>query len=278
VAVLLFAPYTWKRQALVAIGTAVIFSGVAFIILLIAPGNQVRRSRFPEGLSLSSLVNFTLDQSGRFLRRSSWFAVPALMGAAMGILWLHLRQTGHSTRPRWLAFARPAGLAIYISIAVLGLIAACLFAAGYAMTYAPPPRAYIVPRYGLILGASGIGFCVAVLSWRVVSLFLGNPFEQRVSRVVTFGMAGLTIAAAVVVAITFTQDTLQDSERMARFAQAWDALDARLQAEAAGASVVVEPFPVEFAEMVGVNRITVRAPSNSCVADFYGLASVRASR
>jgi hypothetical protein len=112
----------------------------------------------------------------------------------------------------------------------------------------------------------------------VVSLFLGNPFEQRVSRVVTFGMTGLTIAAAVVVAITFTQDTLQDSERLARFAQAWDALDARLQAEAAGTSVVVEPFPVEFAEMVGVNRITVRAPSNSCVAEFYGLSSVRASR
>jgi hypothetical protein len=89
--------------------------------------------------------------------------------------------------------------------------------------------------------------------------------------------AALSVAYILYVSFTFTQNTLQVSPRLNTFAAEWDELDTRLRQSPPNSSVVVDRFTVEFAEMIGVNRITVRAESNSCVADFYGLSSVRSS-
>lgn len=263
--VLLFAPRTWKSQALLLIGTALIFSGIAFLILLIAPGNDVRRSRFPDTPSLSSLLNFAYDQTLRFLRRSGWLLAPALIGAIVGALFVPVKK---------IPVLRLILLMVYMAAAVFLLIMACLFTAGYAMTYAPPPRAYIVPRYGLVLFASGVGLIMGMLVQALLTRYVPAVTTRT----------GLLWAAAAVatviilfVSLTFTLDTLDASPLLNSFAQEWDALDDRLRNETPGSSVVVDRFRVEFAEMIGVNRITVRALSNECVADFYGLASIRAS-
>jgi hypothetical protein len=265
VGVLLLAPSGRKRDTLLMLGSALVFIGIAFLILLIAPGNDVRRFRFPDTPSLMSLIGFTLDQSRRFLDHSitsiELFVAPVLVGAvAAGFLTI-----------RKVAWIRLALLIAFLGLSAFVIIAACLFTAAYAMTYAPPPRSYIVPRYALLIALLGIGFIVSVFLFRLV--------EWAWAKGVVALRVALAFATLVLmfIAVNSALDTFNTVPRLRTYAEEWDALDTRLQSAPSGGEVVVDRLSVEFAEMAQVNRITVREQSNTCVADFYDLSAVRAS-
>jgi hypothetical protein len=263
---ILFLPKSYRRTGMIIALVGLFFAGIAFLILLIAPGNNVRRSQFPESASLWSLIRFNFSEVQKFLNRSRYWITPLL---AFGVVGAWFRVSGFNLRrPAWWIL----GLIAFVIVSSGVLIYCGYFTGVYAMNYAPPPRSEIVMRTVFLSSLCAVG-------WLVGGLLIGVLSRNiRLAAVVL-----ITIGAAFFVVIdvaNMINSTVDDARRLAVFAQEWDALDNRLNAAAGDeeAAIVFSPFRVQLAEMAQLPAISSDPERNVCLRDFYQVGSIRAAR
>jgi hypothetical protein len=263
----LFLPKGYRRAGMTTAFVGLAFAGIAFLILLIAPGNEVRRSRFPESSPLWPLIQFNMTEVQKFLSRSRYWIAPLLAFGIVGA-WLRLFKPDIH-RGRWWAWL--AGLLVFLVLSGGVLIFCGYFAGVYAMNYAPPPRSEIVMRTVFLSTVCAVGWMTGTLT---VGLL---PISRRVMWPVLAIVSAVAVILVVTDVATMTNRTLDDARSIALYAQEWDALDRRLD-EVAGdesAAIVVEPFTVDFADMARVSKISSVPEQNVCLRDYYRIGSIR---
>jgi hypothetical protein len=265
----LFLPQRYRRTALITAFVGLIFAGIAFLILLIAPGNQVRRSRFTGTSPLWPLITFSFDELERFWNRTRYWlpsiAAFAVVGAWIRLVMPNVRRDGWWT-------VRMIGLIVFLTLCGVVLICCGYFTGAYAMNFAPPPRSEIVMRTAFLSASCAVG-------WLVGSLIAG--WTPR--RVMVPVLALLSLAAVFFVArdaVTMTNRTLSEARRLAIYAEDWDTLDRWIDASAGDptADILVQRFAIDFADMADLDPISTDPERNACIRDYYRVGSVRMAR
>lgn len=261
----------WKKQLLAYLGVGLVFSFIALLILAIAPGNIIRQSTFENRLSWAGIIFYTIRATILFLPISAGFfspfalLLPLFIGVTVGVLCIGLND-------KWRQYFRRRGLRWIIAIVVLGhvIIASCYFTALYSIWYLPPARAYIIPQYVLVLMMFACGLVAG----------MGLQWEYRVgSRWAIIWSGRLLIGASLLLGPALEALNLYNmGADMRTFADEWDLQDTnlrRLAAQQPDAVAIVAPLTVDLADYVDVKTLSPIAPDNRCVADYYGLKTIR---
>jgi hypothetical protein len=269
VASLVIAPTLWKRRLLIIFGTALVFSLISFLILLIAPGNVIRRSRFEDPLPPLRLIWFTLFATLTFIPTSVGFlspmavVTPLLVGGTLGLNAQPLTapQRSFVYRNRW-------RLILAVTFVGLILIAACFFAGIFAIATLPPARAYIVPQFALVITVTAIGYIAGMSLQRD---FGGSgkprPILAAIGR-------GLILVILLVGPLLSARETLSLVPAFSTFAAEWDARDALLRSAAQQAitPVAITPLTVDLATYADV---ITDEESPECFKTYYQLPELR---
>jgi hypothetical protein len=264
-ATLLIAPQSIKRSVLSLWVCGLVFAVIAFAILLLAPGNTIRRSYFPEVPSLAFLIENTVIFTVRFFVTSPLLLAPFLVGMGLSVWAVHA-PPGFS-KFRSLHRFRRTYITVFAGVVV---IAASFLAALYAMTFVPPPRAFIVPRYALVLMFVIVGYLVGTELREILSAVRRGPGLKLV-------LTGIALAFVGIQTLNTTRLTLEAVPGLSTFAQEWDARDAYLREQAAAAAmeVTLTPFTVNLAEWANVDDVGMDAGHTTCAAEFYGVGAIR---
>lgn len=272
-ACLLFAAPTWKRQALVIFASATVFAFIALMILYIAPGNAIRRDRFTLEDSYIKMVSDAFTGALAFIPTSAIILSPMaiisslVFGGFIGLNYVPLtpRQRVRVGREslRWLALTALVGFI---------LIFVCMLVAIVSINALPPPRGYIVPQTALILTAFAWGF--------IMGMGLQTSFADRASSNLMLAGRLLMVAVLILGPVLAAGRILANVPRMQTFAQEWDERNAEIETIAsqnADADVVIEPLTFDFADQVAVTALSTDIVQNICIADYYGVKSIRLS-
>jgi hypothetical protein len=265
----LFAPQHLRRTALILAGTGFAFAVTAFLILLIAPGNAIRRSRFDEPMSLTQVIGFTLYATVAFIPTSAGFLspmallTPLIIGGMLGLVEQPLELNGRSFiyRHRW----KYIGLAALLGFILIG---ACFFAGIFAISTLPPARAYIVPQLALVVTVTAIGY--------IAGMTLQRDFGSKPSdSLALFGTAGV-IVVLFLGPINVATQTLSLVPDFRTFASEWETRDDTLRSavEQGTTTVEITPFTVDladYADILPVEDDTHKA----CFTDYYNLQDLR---
>ncbi|MBC8171504.1 MAG: hypothetical protein H7X77_07515 [Anaerolineae bacterium] len=273
-ACLIFAAPTWKRRGLVLFAGAMVFAFIALIILYIAPGNAIRRDRFTLEESYIKMGIKAFNGALAFIPLSALrlspmaIIAPLVLGMMIGLNY-HPRNSNQRRFQRYLQLRRMAitGVAGFI------LIFVCMLVAVVSINALPPARGYIAPQTALVLTVFAWGY--------IMGMGLQASFADRASS--TMMMVGRLVVLVVLGLgpVLAAGRTLANFPRMRTFAQEWDQRNAEIETIAhmdAEADVVVEPFTFDFADRVGVTALRTDTARNTCVADYYGVKSIRVSR
>jgi len=227
--------------------TAALLASIAGLaIVAIAPGNAVRMSVYARH-SLESIVSGTLSNtSSFFLREVTESGVPLLLVFVAALLFA-------PRAPKRFAFTAVA----VALIAALATHFATLFAG-----FPAPQRTLFVPHVLVCIAAA----CVAQTILSVVAV----PQQARVP-VLNILLILLAIAGPVVAAIGRARD-IPDA---AKFARAWDRLDADLRRNT-GREVVVDGAPGSAGTLMFISHDRDKW-ANRCISDYYSLGGIAAA-
>lgn len=262
-ACLLFAPKDWKRTAVTVLGTALVFALISFLILLIAPGNVIRRAALDAPLSLFDLTWFTLYASVAFIATSAGFLspmaliTPLLVGGMIGLVYQPLQTAQRSAiyRRRWRLIGQTAGFGFV-------LITACFFAGVYAISDLPPARAYIVPQFVLVMTITAFGY--------IVGMALQRDYAGKRQPVLANFAYGLILLVLMLGPIRSALNTLSYAPAFRVYAAEWENRNTQLVSMVARGEkrAVLTPLTQDLAEYADLKS---NSDDHLCIAQFYGL-------
>jgi hypothetical protein len=264
-----------RRAVLPFLATGLLASLVGAAILIAAPGNYVHQARVTGSVhELSELplaLRASLDFVGLFARSVEFrarFAMLVLLGLS---LWLGL----HAARSQPVASTRRAlVLRAAAILSIVGctwlLLMAASFPGYFAQAWDVPERAQFVGVWVLALALASAGYLTAELAGQAARR-LGGRLDRMVAA--PLWPVGLLLLAAV--ALLMLPSTLAPVAADIAYAAEWDSLDASIRASATtGEPVVVDrTLPAHY----GFEFLTTDAAyyPNPCVAQFYGVPSIR---
>lgn len=264
-----FAPKPLKRTALILAATGFAFAITAFLILLIAPGNSIRRSHFEEPMSLVQVVGYSLYASIAFIPTSAGFLspmalfTPLIIGAMLGLVYqpLESRLRSHIYHKRWHFIGLAAGLGFV-------LIVACFFTGVFAIATLPPPRAYIIPQFALVVTVTVFGY--------IAGMSLQRDFANKAYPIATVIGTVLVVFVLLVGPIYSVSETLSLVPEFRVFASEWETRDKTLRSAAEQGETFVEiaPFTVDLADYAQILAID-DDPSQMCFIDYYNLEQLK---
>ncbi len=254
----LFAPLKYRRVAVISLLTAFAFSTMAFLIILVAPGNATRQAVYDVYLSFWEQVIISAALSVKYMLQLH-FTLPVVLVMSVVGGWLYM-----INRRR----VPPINLLLTVALTILIMMAISMsgfFSTLYAMSSAPPARAMIVMHYGRILGAAVIGFA---LGYGLIPNLL-NRGRNAPSRLVASG--GLLVACTIIVFSNFQMltTTITDAQQIANYAKEWDAVESLLFASDSDDVVRIEPFTDDFHEMIDLGSLRYYPEPQKCVSDYY---------
>lgn len=264
-------------------------ASLAFVAL--APGNAVRQQVFPHMLGLFSiatssvlyaifmcsrpflpllqgtivhLVPVVLPSATRWLSAALEMATSPATGVmviAAGACFSNFSARADHADRRWV---RPVLIGV-APIAFL-LVVASMAPGAYGTSAPPPPRALIIPQFGLTSLEAVWGYA------------LGSLLRQRNSSGARRAMTALAVALGVSLVaagpVVSTVRTLRASADLRRWAQHWDETDRQLRAAKTSGQLHARVSAVE--KIGGVGSISPDPGDwvNICAAHYYGLASI----
>ncbi|MDX2161799.1 MAG: DUF6056 family protein [bacterium] len=258
---------TTRRRALTLIVTAGLAAVAAALIIVAAPGNQLRLDQFSSRPSLGQALSTALVSSiGFFAAALTQFAPFAVLPSVVIPAWV-----AYTHNTRWLTHRRPRILVLLL-LSGLIIIAAPITVSSILIGTLPPARAYIIPLFFLQISVWLFGYGIGE------SLAL-DVSRKRLSRLTVEGagvFAAVLVGASIVTAAYTTTVTFS---LFRVFAAEWDARDQALRANAeAGETAMVVDAPQDALEpRIGLENLT-NDPAfwvNSCMARYYGLESIR---
>lgn len=273
-AILLLAAPANRRRLLPLAGVALLGSLVALVIVVIAPGNQVRQDLLPYRVGLFRIITFSIRNAAYIVAKYAiWHPGWALLSIAVPFLtawWLTPASIGprpeRSLRKLWReSWFR--GLVLLPAAAFILVAAACAPVV-YAMDAYPDDRTIMIPQFILVLAAitwSGL------LGWVLRRLrFLADPAQGSLRRALPALLLGALILAAGITLF----NTVRSAPEYQAYAQSWDTRAAQLNAAHLNgpADIKVPGLAARF----GIADLQAGPDYwvNRCMASYYGLANI----
>ena len=260
-----------RRQVNAFLGAGIVGSLLAMLVIVIAPGNLVRRGLMPPSpdpleLIKKSLMDVYIFSVISFKRQPHIIALSVILPALVGFLTYQgsslIKPLPLSDWARWLC---PL---VVIPVITAGLIMASIMPSEYAISSYPDGRVLIMPAYFLFLGMALWGLS---LGSRLRSLNI-NTWEWILS---TASLAFVLAVTALLVFGFVSARTLTDQVPIARqYAQAWDKRDLTLKNVAEDQD---EPIAVPSLRHMGFLAEIGYDPNewiNRCMAQAYGVDAV----
>ncbi|HEV7666176.1 MAG TPA: DUF6056 family protein [Chloroflexota bacterium] len=249
---------------------------IGAVLVVIAPGNYLHELRVTGRVhSVSELPDAFragIDFVGLFARAVQFRARVGVVLALGLSIWLGLHgarvNRAASTGQAWLG---RVGLGLGIVVCGWVLLLAAIVPGYFAQQWDVPERAQIVPVWVAALGLCGVGYLLGEA--------LGQAARRRsqLDRVLAAPAWNAVLVALAVVSLLALPTALAQVPVDTAYAAEWDALDATIRERAlSGDQVTVErTLPPHF----GFEFLTSDPTyyPNPCVAQFYGLTSIRVS-
>jgi hypothetical protein len=257
----LVLPLPRKRVAVTTLTISLIAALLALAIVVAAPGNSVRQSRFGAPTSLLELIGIVFQAGIAYPALMVGVYAPAALVTAIlttaAIAYLN-RGTVYN---RWLTRQRVRQLFLLTGFGCLVIFVSSMLPGLYALGEAPPGRVYGIPNFVLICTAAFWG-------WLMGSTLTTVP------RLVTAIALGTVIVAA---SMTVWQ-TLSLQPELSAYAAEWDQHDAELHraAEQGMTRVTLQREYATMEELIGLKPLDSdpENATNRCAADYYGLEAI----
>jgi len=269
-------PAAAKRRVLPAVIAATAGSLLAMVVVVIAPGNEVRQAYFPQPPSLLSLTwpssYYALGFMARTVLRSPWEVLLSLAGPAFLAFKLHPQDTvfGAPVTPVRASLRRLGGMAALSAGLGFVLIAASVAPSVYGMSSRPPLRAQIVSQFVFVLMMVFLGYLggLALKGTYAPSRSAGLAFRVLFCSLIPLLLLGGPVASA------YRMFSVGPELRL--YASSWDSRDRRIRrAVSQGETDLVVPALGYTGGLEDLNPDPTREV-NGCVANYYGVNSIRA--
>lgn len=260
-----------RRQVNAFLGAGIVGSLLAMLVIVIAPGNLIRRGLMPPSpdpfeLIKKSLFDVYIFSIINFRRQPFMVVLSVFLPALVGFL---TYQRSSFNKPLhlgdWVRLLFPL-LAVPVFTALLILVS--IMPSEYAISSYPDDRVLIMPVYFLFLGMALWGLS---LGSRLRSLFVIKREWILSTTSLVFGLA----VSALLVFGFVTVRTLSDQVPIARqYAQAWDKRDRTLNNIAEDQD---EPVAVPSLRHMGLLAEIGYDPDewiNRCLAQAYGVDAI----
>ena len=272
------APNTLRRAVLPILVAGLVGSILATCIIVLAPGNAVRQSHFPQPPDPFRLTVLSLYYAGGFIPYTIYLSpvtvllsvtLPALFGCYICQL-----GPGRALKPnpgsiiRLLAFSPAVGFA---------LILLCTLPSIYGTSDFLPERARILPQFVLVGGAVLWGYLsgIGLSEWRCTH-------RQVTSWPLVIGSAAVVILV-ILSPFAAVVRTMSLISRAKEGASQWEQMDREVRAaRVRGEMNVVVPAMDDMESRLGAHRTELqlerdaRSTKNQCAARYYGVNSIRA--
>ena len=274
VALLLLASPATRRRLLPVAAAALAGALIALLIVLVAPGNQVRQDLMPVRAGLFRIITFSIRNAAYILAKYPlWNPGWALLSVIVPFLsawWLSPNSTvprpPGSLRQLW---ADPwlRGL-ILVPVGAFMLLAAACAPVVYAMDAYPDDRTILIPQFILVLAATLWSGLLGMVLRRY--RYLPDPSAQSWRRAIPAVLLG-----AIVLASGFSiMSTIRQVPDYQAYATSWDQRAGLLAAaHQKGTSDITVPG---LSNRFGVADLQAEPDYwvNRCMAIYYGLANI----
>jgi len=252
----------WRKHITVLLAGTML----ALIVLVLAPGNAVRRAEYPSPPDPLTLARTSFMDTGHFLKSVARSDAMTLVtvAAIAAYLGFHMgsgRRTAGSLK-------RLLGVLCAMALGGVALLVVLMLPVEYATRSYPSARALTTAQFVLAAGVVGSACLTGI------GLARGRASPGR------WGRAGSSLAACIVItcAIASSVTSIMSTQTLAKdareFAVAWDQRDARIRSAVAdGFRSISVP---SLSSMGTLEEIKYEADDwvNVCVAEFYGLDQV----
>ncbi len=245
-----------RPRALLLVGVFVTLLGL--LIVAAAPGNANRlAAENPDPLQGPLVVahagRYALSMLAASLNPLSPLRLAAWV-MTFGVFWWAMHSAGPRRGPRWVRYRLLGWGALGV-----GLLWAGMLPVFYGLGGPPPARAMTVPLTILAWWTAGAGALVG-MAW--------SP-----PRALLLGLCVLALLP-----LLHAAETMRVRDEWQTFAQAWDIRDENLRQAPPDAEWHIDPLPVSAAQLYRLSALTDDRAHwlNRCMADYYGVASLRA--
>ncbi len=240
----------FKLLAFAALGAL-----LSVIVIVLAPGNALRRAELPHAPGLIQLTGISAVSYLAFLQDILFSPqkITALLGAMLVCAWAG---TGYKTQLNFRGWIIPALIAG-------GLITSfvCVPPSVYGYVEAPPPRTLSIAAFGL------------TAFWMAASFLIGSRLG-RISRSSAGMEIGLIVLATLSIGISSILTMSYVSQKRGEYiayARKWDAMNAQiLQARADGQPSVTIPAMISWAGVEHPNDHK-KFWATACYSEYYGI-------
>lgn len=238
---------------------ALVVGLISMLIVIVAPGNNIRKSYFPKPQSPSIVAVQSLNETVSFITTSILNTKTSFILVFISAITLALL-VGKKLRAE-----KASLLFIWISIIVSVLIFCSYFPPIYSLSNLPPERVLIIPMFILIIYVYISGYIFG--RWLLV---LSSKFLAAICILI------LTISVVAVFKVPLAAKTqLEDNIiKKSAFAQGFDKLDNNIRQKVASGKSEYIADPIPFTNNHEATQIS--DPThwiNKCVAGYYGLKS-----
>jgi hypothetical protein len=278
--VLLLAGQETRRRLLPVVGATLAGSLIALVIVVIAPGNQVRGALLGEKAGLVRVITFSLRNAafilGKLFIWNPGWALLAILVPVIGGVWLAPPAISVPAKPE----GQPQGLPLrgqdWVRGVVLVPVCAFLIATAvcapvvFMMNAYPEDRTILLPQTALVIGlviTSGlIGIGLRRLGW------VPNPVERPFLNRILPG--GILIVLALAAGLSLWQ-TAQQVPDLQKYVTQWDQRHAVLLEAHLQGQTDVTAYGLQNRSGIGDLRAEPDYWINACMAEYYGFSALR---
>ena len=255
---------------------------LSFSIVLLAPGNKVRKAALPSPPSAVSVVKssffYTLYFAEKHSRRSRGVSLLSLVFPAWLALMIYEKSTGDKKRSKLSGIKVKPALAVIFFCIITGffLMFICFVPAFYSMSETLPLRAQILPKFVLV---AFMMFCSFIFTQGILNSYTDYTALKK------WSLAGTSIALLfllLLVPLDSAAKTFALGEKAGLYAAKWDEIEREiLAAKNSGKTDVIIPnivtddFELGFGRAEMMPTADPKEGQNVCLAGYFGLDSVR---
>jgi hypothetical protein len=256
----------FKRLALPLIVAGLAGSVMALLLIILAPGNSVRRAYFPPSPDLLTTIGTSVSGAFEFITASLSGTIGLALIFSIWTFYFYLRAAYKASS--YLGLKRFIQSLVILSLSGFILITSAFAPASYAMSISPPSRALVIPTFILVCIVVGYGSLIGFAFVRVRSV---REMNDRALHL--FGFVVMFVLL-ILGPIASTRDVFALAPVANDLANIWDKRDQAIRAaNLQGVSeleVPVLPYSGGL-EDIGPD------PNhwlNRCVAEYYQLDSI----
>ena len=275
VIIYLLFPNRFSTEKRIVLFSGLLGSFLSLAVVILAPGNMIRRSLFAEPLPFFDIARTALDFGWDFfhktLTRIYMTTYLSIIFPALFIL-TFWKKPDHPPSAKSGGIGKPILFFLLAPIIALFLIVCCMVPSIYGTGGYPPDRALIISQFVLSLFTITWGILLGILLKRF-------PFHQYLYDRI-FGFVLFTLLLALMLPspfFSFRRNSILITPVMQEYAGLWDSRDAMINdaIQQGNSNLKVIPLP----HLSGLPAIGEKPDEwlNVCVARFYLLDSIVAS-